>query len=150
MRLTTYADYSLRLLIYLAAAEGRSATIYAVSQSYGISNNHLVKVAHQLGQKGFITTTRGSGGGLRLARPASEINVGDVVRMMEPDMAIVPCLQTGDTSCRIQPGCLLRGAMKEAGEAFLQVLDGYSIADLMGPRQALQELLQILPAGIEG
>src|SRR5437763_7910047 len=96
MRLTLYADYSMRLLLYLAVRGDQLATIPEIADSYGISRNHLVKVTHQLGVKGFIVTTRGRNGGLRLARPASEITIGEIVRRMEPDMALVPCFSPVD------------------------------------------------------
>lgn len=143
MRLTTYTDYSLRLLIYVAARGEASATILEVAESYGISRHHLVKVAHQLGLKGYLTTTRGKKGGLRLARPAREIIVGDVVRNMEPDMAIVPCLHPEGGDCRIVPACRLRSALEDARKAFLAVLDELTLADLMHSRKKLQVLLQI-------
>lgn len=149
MRLTTYADYSLRLLLYLAVNDGSIATIPRVAQSYGISRNHLVKVTHRLGLKGYITTVRGKNGGLRLARSATMINVGDVIRCMEPDLAIVPCMDHADTDCPIVPSCLLRNAMESARAAFLAVLDAYTIADLTTQRDSLQELLHIAPTRTE-
>lgn len=149
MRLTVYADFSLRLLIYLAIRDEGLSTIPNVAKSYGISRNHLVKVAHRLGLEGYIITTRGMNGGLRLARSAEEINVGEVVRCMEPDMALVPCMHPVNSACPIVPACSLRDAMEEARSAFLKVLDGYTLADLAKPRADLQTLLgipQIVPA----
>jgi len=147
MRLTTYTDYSLRLLIYVAACGEDFATIPQVAESYGISRHHLVKVAHQLGVKGYLATTRGKNGGLRLARAAQEIVVGDVVRNMEPDMAIVPCLHTEGSDCRIVPACRLRNALDDGRKAFLAVLDQVTLADLMHSRKKLQQLLQIQSSG---
>jgi Rrf2 family nitric oxide-sensitive transcriptional repressor len=149
MRLTVYADFSLRLLMYLAVQDDGLTTIPKVARSYGISRNHLVKVAHRLGLDGYIITTRGMNGGLRLARSPEEINVGEVVRRMEPDMALVPCMHPVDSACPIVPACLLRNAIEEARSAFLKVLDGYTLADLAMPRADLQKLLgipQIAPA----
>lgn len=146
MRLTTYTDYSIRLLIYLAACQESSATIPEVAESYGISRHHLVKVAHQLGVKGYLATTRGRNGGLRLARPAREIIVGDIVRQMEPDMAIVPCLHPDGGTCAIVPACRLRNLLEDARTAFLAVLDEVTLADLMHSRKKLQLLLHIEPA----
>jgi Rrf2 family nitric oxide-sensitive transcriptional repressor len=145
MRLTVYADYSLRLLLYLAVMEEGLATIPTIADSYGISRHHLVKVAHQLGVKGYITTVRGKKGGLKLARPASEIKAGSVVRQMEPDMALVPCLEPVSAACPILPGCLLHHVMEEAREAFLLCLDGYTLKDLCGPKEPLRHLLGIQP-----
>jgi Rrf2 family nitric oxide-sensitive transcriptional repressor len=149
LRLTIYADFSLRLLMYLAVQDDVLTTIPKVAKSYGISQNHLVKVAHRLGLEGYIITTRGMNGGLRLARSAQKINIGEVVRRMEPDMALVPCMNPLDSSCPIVPACLLRNALEEARSAFLKVLDGYTLADLAVPRADLQNLLgipQIVPA----
>ena len=141
MRLTAYADFSLRLLIYLAIQGDGMTTIAEVAKSYGISRNHLVKVTHQLALEGYVSTTRGMNGGLRLARPAAEINVGEVVRRMEPDMALVPCMQPLGGSCPIVPNCVLLSAMEDARAAFLEVLDGYTLANLAVPRAKLRKLL---------
>lgn len=143
MRLTVYSDYSLRLLMYLAVRPERLATIAEVASAYGISRAHLTKVAHQLGQMGFVGTVRGKGGGLRLAREPATIGLGDVVRHTEPDFALVPCLTPGDGSCVIQPACVLRHAIEQARDAFLAVLDRYTLADLIGRRAPLRGLLQI-------
>lgn len=143
MRLTTYTDYSLRLLIYLAVQGDQLATIPEVADSYGISRHHMVKVAHQLGVKGYITTVRGKNGGLRLAKAPGTIRVGDVVRQMEPDLALVPCLHQPGGGCRIVPCCVLRTVMESAREAFLHALDDATLADLIQTREPLQALLQI-------
>lgn len=145
MRLTVYSDYSLRLLMYLALQPERLATIAEVSSAYGISRAHLMKVAHQLGQMGFVGTVRGKGGGLRLAREPAKIGLGDVVRHTEPDFALAPCLNPGDGSCVILPACVLRHAIEQARDAFLAVLDRYTLADLVRPRAPLRGLLQIDP-----
>lgn len=145
MRLTIYADYSLRLLIYLALRPERSATVPEIADAYGISRNHLVKVTHQLGLEGFLVTTRGRHGGLRLARPASQITAGEIIRRMEPDFALVSCFPPTDADCAILPGCILRKALSEARDAFLTTLDGYTLQDLAGPRIKLQQLLGIRP-----
>ena len=93
MRLTVYTDYALRMLMYLALKDDGLATIEEIAQSYGISKNHLMKVAHQLGVAGYVDTVRGRNGGLRLAKPAKAIGLGEVVRHTEPDMAIVMCFE---------------------------------------------------------
>ena len=145
MRLTAYTDYSLRTLIYLALNGPGLATINDIARSYGISRNHLMKVAHQLGVVGYVATVRGKNGGLRLARPATAINLGDVVRRMEPDLALVPCFNPAGT-CRIRSVCTLKGVLGEALGAFLAVLDRYSLADLLAPQAALAALLALPPA----
>ena len=129
--------------MYLAVQGDGLATIAKVAESYGISQNHLVKVAHRLGLEGYVSTTRGKNGGLRLARPAMEINVGEVVRRMEPDMGLVPCMHPLDASCPILSNCRLLNAMEDARAAFLKVLDGYTLADLTAPRGKLRKLLSL-------
>jgi Rrf2 family nitric oxide-sensitive transcriptional repressor len=141
MRLTTLTDFSLRMLIHLAVNPTGRATIAEVAGGYGISENHLMKVAHQLGQAGYVATLRGRGGGLQLARPAAAITVGEVVRRMEPDMDIVPCF--GEGNCAILPACRLKHAMQKAQEAFLAVLDRVTIEDLAQPGAELRSLLGI-------
>lgn len=143
MRLTTYTDYSLRLLIFLAVQGERLSTISEVAESYGISRHHLVKVAHQLSVKGYIAASRGKNGGLRLARPADQIAVGAVVRDMEADLAFVPCMHGSEAACRIAPNCGLRTVMERGRAAFLAELDRVRLADIVAERQPLRELLQI-------
>lgn len=146
MRLTVYTDYALRMLMYLAVKDDGLATISEIAASYGISKNHLMKVAHQLGMAGYVDTVRGRSGGLRLAKPAEAIGLGDVVRHAEPDMALVPCFKPVDASCAVRPCCALRRALERAGAAFASVLDEYSLADLVKPRAQLRALLAIEPA----
>ena len=143
MRLTVYTDFSLRVLMFLALKGDRLATISEIAKAFGISKNHLMKVAHQLGVAGYVTTVRGKGGGLRLARRPNDIVLGEVVRHTEPDMALVPCLAPDDAICLIFPSCALRGVLSEARDAFLEVLDRCSLADLVRPRAPLQKLLSI-------
>ena len=146
MRLTLYTDYALRLLMYLAVTgENDRATIAEVSASYGIARNHLSKVAHELGVAGFVRGVRGKRGGLCLGRPAATIGLGEVVRRTEPDTALVPCFEPLRAPCPILPACGLRGALLEAQEAFLAVLDRYTLADLVGRRTELRTALQIRP-----
>jgi len=148
MRLTVYTDYALRLLMYLAVKDDGLATISEVAASYGISKNHLMKVAHQLGLAGYVDTVRGRSGGLRLAQPVAAIRLGDVVRHTEQDMALVPCLEPVDAPCAIRPCCVLRRALEKAAAAFLEVLDGYSLADLVKPRSPLRHMLAIEGAAL--
>ena len=143
MRLTTYSDYALRMLMYLALKEDRLATIAEIAASYDISVNHLMKVAHQLGVAGYVETVRGRGGGLRLAKPPKAIGLADVVRYTEPDMAIASCFEPLDMPCAIGSCCVLRSALSKARDAFMEVLEGYSLADLARPRARLARLLDI-------
>ena len=143
MRLTLYTDYALRMLMYLAVKEGQLATISEIATSFGVSKNHLMKVAHQLGVAGYVETVRGRGGGLRLAKPVEAIRLGEVVRYTEPDMAIVQCFKPLNAPCTIRPCCVLRRALEKAHDAFTGVLDGYTLSDLVQPRGRLVNLLGI-------
>jgi Rrf2 family nitric oxide-sensitive transcriptional repressor len=145
VRLTVYTDYALRMLMYLALKEDQLATIAEIAESYDISKNHLMKVAHQLGVAGYVETVRGRGGGLRLAKPIEAIGLGEVVRYTEPDMAIVSCFEPVGAPCAIQSCCVLKRALKKARDAFIEVLDGYTLADLVRPQARLTSLLGISP-----
>lgn len=144
MQLTRYSDYSLRVLMYLALDPDRLVTIEDIAGSYAVSKAHLMKVVHQLGLGGFIETVRGRGGGLRLARPAEEIMVGEVVRSTETVLALAECFEAGASRCAIEPACGLRSVLDEALAAFLAVLDRYTIADLVARRR--KPLTRILEA----
>jgi Rrf2 family nitric oxide-sensitive transcriptional repressor len=141
MRLTVYTDYSLRVLMYVALHPHRRPTITQISSSYGISRNHVMKVVYELGVAGYLETSRGQNGGMRLARAASEIGLGELVRRTEPDLALVPCMDTINSVCALTPACRLRRALQEARAAFLAVLDSNTLADLTENRDALAELL---------
>lgn len=143
MRLTTYTDFALRLLTYLALKPHELATIRQAADAYSIPFNHLNKVAHELGRAGFIETVRGRGGGLRLKRDAAEIRVGDVVRSTEDDFRLAECFDPVRNSCRIIGPCRLRGALREALDAYLAVLDRFTIADLVAPAGPLKAILGI-------
>ena len=147
MRLTVYTDYALRVLMYLAVRDDGLATIDEIAKSYGISKTHLMKVVHQLGVAGYIETVRGRGGGLRLAKPVEAIGIGEVVRLTEPDMAIASCFKPVDAPCAIRQCCLLKRALEKARDAFIEVLEGYKLGDLVRPRARLLGMLGI--SGIE-
>lgn len=132
MRLTTMTDYALRLLMYVAQQPDRLCTISEVATAYDISEAHLMKITHQLGLAGYIETVRGKGGGMRLAKPAQDINLGAVVRSVEPDFMLVECLATSN-SCALTGHCKLTGIFSGALQRFLSHLDGYNLADLAPP-----------------
>lgn len=141
MRLTTFSDYSFRVLIYLGTARGGLATIDEIALAYRISPNHLMKVVHYLAQAGYVETVRGKGGGMRLAKPPASVNVGEVLRATEEDFDVVECLRPGDSDCCIAPACVLKGALAEARDAFLAVLDRHTLADLLAPARPLARIL---------
>jgi Rrf2 family transcriptional regulator, nitric oxide-sensitive transcriptional repressor len=140
MHLTLHTDFALRVLIETAVKGDRLSTIRDIAKSFSISKNHLMKVVHDLSRKGYLETVRGRNGGLRLTRPPAEINIGRVVRDMEGEIAVLGCLE-GPGFCRIERVCVLRRALRDATAAFLAVLDGYTLADLIKPRRALASLL---------
>jgi Rrf2 family transcriptional regulator, nitric oxide-sensitive transcriptional repressor len=142
MRLTLHTDYSLRVLIHVGAADGELITIDDVSKTFDISKQHLMKVVNNLARKGYLDTVRGRGGGIRLRRPPRAINIGQVVRDTEETLGVVGCLQQRGY-CPIQRICELRGVLHEATEAFLGVLEKYTLADLIKPRSALSSLLLV-------
>ncbi|HJW27181.1 MAG TPA: Rrf2 family transcriptional regulator [Rhodocyclaceae bacterium] len=136
MKLSTFSDYSLRVLMYLGMEPGRLATIAEIAEAYGISEAHLMKVIHQLGRAGFVETVRGKGGGVRLGRPPREIVIGDVVRETEVDNGLAGCFSEAKT-CRLKGVCRLTGILDEALQALFVVLDGYTLADLLEPSEPL-------------
>src|ERR1700740_874163 len=136
MRLTLSTDYALRLLTLVGIEPDRLVTTEEVADRFHIPKNHLMKVAYQLGQAEYLETVRGRNGGLRLGKAPDQIVVGEVVRTMEPDFAVVEC-ESPTGYCRIAPCCTLRSAMREAVQAFLEKLDEYTLADLLRPRSRL-------------
>lgn len=135
MRLTRYTDYAMRVLLYLGARPEALCSISEVSRAYGISQNHLMKVVNDLARAGYVASVRGRFGGIRLGRPAGEINVGAVVRHTEDGFDLVDC-----GGCVIAPACGLTGALDEALAAFMRVLDGYTLADLLARRGDMSRL----------
>jgi Rrf2 family nitric oxide-sensitive transcriptional repressor len=142
MRLTTFTDYSLRVLIYLGAHRGERATIAEIAAAFGVSENHLTKVVHVLGREGFLSNTRGRGGGLELARATRDINVGAVVRSTEGGAVPAECFEPGNEDCLIVRACRLRGVLKQAVDAFYAVLDQYTLEDLVTERSGVARLLR--------
>jgi Rrf2 family nitric oxide-sensitive transcriptional repressor len=141
MRLTRYTDYAMRVLLFLGAQPDRLSSIAEISRAYDISQNHLMKVVHQLGKAGYVATTRGRSGGIRLARPAEKINVGEVVRLTEEGFELVDC-----GNCVIAPACGLTVALDEALAAFLAVLDRHTLADLLHKKSKMVRLFEVQAA----
>lgn len=141
MRLTAFTDYSLRVLIYLAAEPQRRATIAEIAEAFGVKENHLTKVVHFLGKAGLLATVRGKGGGLGLARPPAEIVIGQVVRETEGAAVPAECFGEDRGHCRITRVCRLSGVLNEAVEAFYAVLDRHTLEDITHNRQQLAKVL---------
>jgi Rrf2 family nitric oxide-sensitive transcriptional repressor len=129
MRLTSFSDYAMRLLMF-AAAQDRQITIEEVAQVFDISRNHLMKIATALTRAGYLKAVRGRSGGLILGKLPENIRLSDVVRATEPDFAIVECFST-DSQCVITRSCRLKPIIHEALDAFTATLDHYTLADLM-------------------
>jgi Rrf2 family nitric oxide-sensitive transcriptional repressor len=144
MRLSIHTDYALRMLIYLGAREAEVVNVAEIADAFAISRHHLMRVAQRLRDAGYVETMRGNGGGLRLARPPGQINIGAVVRCTENDFSLVACFAP-DGACRILPVCGLRSVLADAMTAFLDVLDRYRLEDVLGSRSQLREVLG-LPA----
>lgn len=140
MRLTLHTDFALRVLIQTGLNDGALTTIQDIATSFDISKHHLMKVVNDLAQNGYLDTTRGRNGGIRLMRQPHEINIGQVVRDTEDRLDIIGCLEHGGY-CQIERVCVLRRALREATDAFLAVLDSYTLADLIKPHRALTALL---------
>ena len=135
MRLTQWTDYTLRVLMYCAACQGREqpVTITEVAEAHGISRSHLTKIVQELAAQGLLETTRGRGGGMRLMKPAHQINLGEVVRGTETDFDMVECFNPDLNTCRLSGHCHLKGVLGRATQSYLAVLDGVTLADLVPP-----------------
>ena len=141
MELSQFTDYSLRVLIF-AGLSDRLVSVPEIAETHQISQHHLVKVVHHLSKHGFLDTFRGRGGGFRLAKGPSTFTISDVVRSTE-NLALVECLSSGGGQCCLAGCCTLKTALVKARQAFLEVLDGYTIADLLLPRSALRQALSL-------
>ena len=140
MRLTLHTDFALRTLIQVGLNDGKLTTINDIAQSFDISKAHLMKVVNDLSQMGYLDTVRGRNGGIRLMREPRHINIGQVVRDTEDQLDVIGCIEHKGY-CPIERVCVLRSALRDATQAFLAVLDTYSLADLIKPRKALSSIL---------
>lgn len=143
MKLTAFTDYSLRVLIYLAAEPGRRATIAEIATAFGVSEHHLTKVVHFLGKEGWLANVRGKGGGLELGMAPQAIVIGRVVRATEGTAVPAECFGDTPDNCSIARICRLRGVLAQAVEAFHAVLDEHTLADLVHNRATLAKVLMI-------
>ncbi len=143
MHLTRFTDYSIRVLLYLATKGEERSTISEIAETFNISRNHLMKIVQELNQKGYLKAIRGKHGGLLLNRSPASISLGALIRDTEQEMALVECFRD-DNACVITPHCRLQPILAEALDAFLHVLDAYTLADLLDGRSAeLARLMQI-------
>jgi len=143
MRLSTFSDYALRVLMQAALRAPQLTTIDEVASTFGISRNHLSKVVHELARHGFLSTRRGIGGGFTLGLLPRDIRLGDVVRLTESDDKVIDCISRQNVACALFPACRLKGALAEASRAFFAVLDEYSLHDLVKQKSEMRELLDL-------
>lgn len=143
MKLTAFTDYSLRVLMFLAAEPDRRATIAEICAAFDVKANHLTKVVHHLARRGWVATVRGKGGGLTLARAPEAIRLGDVVREAEGEDLPAECFSARGSHCAIAGQCRLKGVLAQAVDAFYAVLDGYTLADITANREVLAQLLHL-------
>ncbi|MEY4922003.1 MAG: nitric oxide-sensing transcriptional repressor NsrR [Yersinia sp. (in: enterobacteria)] len=140
MQLTSFTDYGLRALTYMALlSEGQMTSISQVTEVYGVSRNHMVKIINQLSRVGLVTAVRGKNGGIRLGKPAEQIRIGDVVRQLEP-LSLVNC---SSDFCHITPACRLKQVLNQAVQSFLNELDNYTLADMIQDNTPLYKLLLV-------
>lgn len=136
MKLTQFTDFSLRTLMFLAINEEELCTVSEISDSYNISRNHLVKVVHNLSKEGLIESFKGKGGGIRLAKKPEDINIGLLVAKLEAETILVECM--GDAgNCKIDPSCRLKSALVKAKKSFYQVLEEYTLKDIVKNKKQL-------------
>jgi Rrf2 family nitric oxide-sensitive transcriptional repressor len=151
MNLTAHTDYAFRTMMLLAVRHPKSATIQEIATRYSISRGHLMVLVHKLGNRGFLENIRGRGGGIRLARPASEIRLDEIVRATEPGFRLVECFEAGSNQCLIAPHCRLQGILGEALDAWFSILAKYTLQDLVDRNRSLAGLLSIMePVGAPG
>ncbi len=142
MRLASFTDYSLRVLIYLSLKEDELSTVGEISQKYKISKNHLVKVVHNLSKMGVIDSYKGKGGGISLSTSAEKINIGKIIQELEKESYLVECF--GDSgNCIISPSCKLKGALKDAEKKFYETLYQYTLADIANNKKKLMHDLSL-------
>jgi len=143
MRLTKFTDYSLRVLIYLAVNDDKHVSVGDIAAAYGISKNHLMKVILFLSAADIVITTRGKGGGIKLKVSPQQINIGDLVSKSEADTLLLECFSPELSACRIEPACSLQDAFRRASMAFYDVLNKYTLADLITNKATLERILNV-------
>lgn len=148
MQITTFSDYCLRILIFLAVSDGQQASSREIAERYEISVHHVAKASKWLVRQGYVAATRGKGGGLKLARNPEEIKIGEVIGRAETGLGLVECMRDGKGKCAIEGACGLAAILDEARDAFFDTLDCYTLADAVSKRKGLAKLLQLMNGGL--
>jgi len=143
MQLTQFTDFSLRALIYIATKKTK-CTINDIANAYNISDNHLIKIIHNLSKLELINTTRGKNGGITLAANPAKINLGTLIQQLESHFDLVPCFNAEKSNCCIAPACKLKRILQEAQKSFMNVLNQYTLADVLQNQSDLRRLLHIV------
>ena len=143
MRLNAYSDYALRVLMHAALRAPERTTVDDVAQSYGISRHLLVKIVHDLGRCGYLSTHRGVGGGFTLAMPTTDISLAEIVHLGEGTIDVIDCKDKAGKFCRIFPSCRLKGVLDEAAQAFFATLAKFTLADLVENSSSMKKSLSI-------
>ncbi|WP_249872246.1 Rrf2 family transcriptional regulator [Oceanobacillus saliphilus] len=142
MQLKKYTDYALRVLIYTGTKPDKElASIKEISEVFSISQHHLGKIVFELNKMGLLETVRGRNGGIRLAKPAEEINIGLLIRRLESDFNLLECFDKETNHCVISPACTLKHTLNRALHAFFKVLEEYTLKDLIKNEEELKELM---------
>jgi Rrf2 family nitric oxide-sensitive transcriptional repressor len=140
MQLTVFTDYGLRSLMYLAANPEEICSVREIAEHYGISRNHLVKVVHRLAQLGYITSSKGKGGGIQLAHEPATLHLGDLVVALEPNMDLVECFDRATNTCKVVSGCTLKHMLADANKAFIAALNQHTLADAIAQKNFFLKL----------
>ena len=143
MQLTKFSDYSLRVLMYLSANPNSTSTVKELAAIYELSQNHMVKVVHTLSNLGYLNTTKGRGGGVKLAKNAEDINLGTLIRKLEHNVTLVECFSSTQNTCKITSACGLKHIFSESLDAFFTTLDQYTLADTVPNKTKLNKLLVV-------
>ncbi len=142
MKLTSFTDYSIRLLMYVAVNKDHLVSVKEVAGAFNISRNHLMKIVHELGKEGYLETVRGKNGGFRIGKPPKDINMGELVRFTEDDLNVVECFDEETNNCKIVSHCMFAGVLQMALRAFFDVLDGHNLEDLIEDKIFIASLLR--------
>lgn len=143
MKLTKYSDYALRIMIYVGINRDRRCTIREIAVCYGISENHIMKLVHQLGLMGYLSTRRGKSGGIVLGKPPGSINLGTLIRKTEKNLELVECFNLSKNKCPIVGVCVLSSILDSALDSFFESLEQHTLEDLIKPGKALKRKMNI-------